>query len=52
MRRFFCAMFGGAALCGFAWMMVALVFGLVNVAITCAVVTTIGALLCALLEKN
>lgn len=52
MRRFFSSMFGGLALCGFAWTLAATVLGLGNIAIVCAIVTTIGAILCALLEKN
>ena len=52
MKRFFSGLFGGVSLCGFAWMLAALVVGAADIAIACAIVCSIGALLCALLDEK
>lgn len=52
MKRLFSSLFGGVALCGFAWMFAALLLGAADLAIVCAIVCTIGAILCAVLDDK
>lgn len=52
MKRFFSGLFGGVSLCGFAWMLAALVVGAADIAIACAIACSIGALLCVLLDDK
>lgn len=52
MKRLFSSLFGGVALCGFAWMIAALLLGAADIAIVCAIACAIGAILCALLDDK
>lgn len=52
MKRLFSSLFGGVALCSFAWMFAALFLGAADLAIVCAIACTIGAILCAVLDDK